>query len=218
MTSDRPALESPWAPLTPERVREWFADSGARWWLSGGVALDRWLGRPIRERRNIDVSTVPADVPALIAALPDGYSAWAPDGDDAVMPLADAAEDADVQPIRIRDDASGAWVLQLNVEDGAPRAWLYRRDPRLQVPWDLAVLDLDGIPTGAPELQLLWKALRPRTEDDIDKDAVLPALPDDARTRFERDILSIHPHSSWAIHVRSPFFPAKASWNRTRNR
>jgi len=146
--------------------------------------------------------------------LPAGFTAWAPAGEDAVIPWADAPDDADVQPVRIQDERSGAWVLQVNVEDGTEHAWLYRRDPRLQLPWDRAVLEVDGIPTGAPEVQLVWKALRPRPEDDLDKDVVLPQLSDEARSWFERAILSVHPHSNWSIHVRSPFAPAKASWNR----
>lgn len=102
------------------------------------------------------------------------------------------------------------------MEDGSDRAWLYRRDSRLQLPWDAAVLDLDGIPTGAPEVQLVWKALRPRPEDDLDKDAVLPHLSEEKRSWWQRAILTIHPHSTWAIHVRSPLTPAKSSWNRGR--
>lgn len=164
-----------------------------RWWLSGGVALDHWLGRSVRERSHTDASTTPADVRGVIEALPSTYSVWAPDGEDAVIPWADAAIDSDLQPLRIRDERTGAWVLQLKLEDGDERAWLYRRDPRLQLPWDRAVLDVGGISTGAPEIQLLWKALRPRREDDVDKDAVLPELSKEARAWFERATLSIHP-------------------------
>ena len=76
--------------------------------------------------------------------------------------------------------------------------------------------ELLDIPTGAPEVQLVWKALRPYPDDEADKDVILPALPEEARTWWEKAILSIHPHSTWSIHVRSPFAPAKASWNRTR--
>lgn len=133
-----------------------------------------------------------------------------------MVPFEDAPADADLQPVLVRDDAKDTWVLQVNVEDGAPRAWVYKRDPRLQLPWDRAVLDIDGIPTGAPEVQLIWKALRPRPEDDADKDAVVAELTDEARTWYEKAILSIHPHSNWSIHVRSPFAPAKASWNKPR--
>ncbi|WP_417555292.1 hypothetical protein [Microbacterium sp.] len=206
-------MSTEWDPLTPDAVAELLAPASVRWWLSGGAALDRWLGHPIRARANIDVSVVAGDLPALVEGLPDGISAWAPDG-EGVVPFADADHDADLQPILVRDDAKDAWVLQVNAEDGAPRAWVYKRDPRLTLPWDRAVIDLDGIPTGAPEVQLIWKALRPRPEDDVDKDAVLPTLSDEAKKTYETALLRIHPHSSWTIPIRSPFAPAKASWNR----
>jgi hypothetical protein len=209
------AADTPWAPLDPTGIARLLSASPVRWWLSGGAALDRRLGRPIRERENIDVSVVASDLAGLIAALPPGFSAWVPSEDDAApIAFSEALQDADIQPVLVRDDAQDTWVVQINAEDGAPRAWVYKRDPRLTLPWDRAVLDVDGIPTGAPEVQLVWKALRPRPEDDIDKDAVLPTLSDEARGWYERAILSIHPHSTWSIHVRSPFAPAKASWNR----
>ncbi len=198
----------------PRDASDLLGVTPVRWWLSGGVALDHWLRRPIRSRPNTDVSTTTDQLPLIVPALPTGFSAWASVGDDEVIPWEEVSEDADVQPILVRDDHVGAWALRINLEDGTDAFWLYRRDPRLQLPWDRAVLDVDGIPTGAPEVQLVWKALRPRPEDDLDKDAVLPHLSDEARSWFERAILSIHPHSNWSIHVRSPLTPAKASWNR----
>lgn len=221
MADSAPTLETSWQPLTPEAVAELLKGVEVRWWLSGGAALDRWVGEPIRDRRNIDVSVVYTDLGAFVEALPEGYDAWAV-RDEKLVPFAEVEPGDEVQPVLVRelgagDDGAGAWVLRVNVEDGAPRVWVYKRDPRLQLPWSKAVLDIDGIPTGAPEVQLIWKALRPRPEDDIDKDAVVAKLTDDARKFYERGILSIHPHSSWAIHVRSPFYPAKASWNKKKN-
>ncbi|QCB97914.1 hypothetical protein E5206_14110 [Arthrobacter sp. PAMC25564] len=215
MASSTPTLATRWEPLPLRVVAELLGPSSARWWLSGGVALDHWLGTNTRGHDNIDVSTTIADLPQVVQALPAPFSAWVPSG-DGVLPWAEADMDADLQPIRIHNDATGAWVLQVNVEDGTDSVWVYRRDPRLQLPWDRAVIDVDGIPTGAPEVQLVWKALRPRPEDDADKDAVLAELPDEARAWWEHAILTIHPHSSWSIHVRSPFAPGKASWNRTK--
>lgn len=209
------ASATPWDPLDPQAVAELLSAASVRWWLSGGIALDRWLGRAIRPRPNIDVSVVAADLSGLVVSLPEGFSAWAPANEgDEMIPILDAATDADLQPVLVRDDAKGAWVLQINVEDGVPRAWVYKRDPRLTLPWDRAVLDVDGIPTGAPEVQLVWKALRPRPEDAVDKDALVPVLDDEAVSFYETALLRIHPHSTWAIHVRSPFAPAKASWNK----
>ncbi|MGO2748018.1 nucleotidyltransferase domain-containing protein [Microbacterium sp.] len=212
------AAATPWEAVSADEVAELLGAASVRWWLSGGAALDRWLGRSIRERSNIDVSVVAGDLATLVANLPEGFSAWAPSGEeDEIVPFADAPSDADLQPVLIRDDAKNAWVLQVNAEDGAPRAWVYKRDPRLTLPWDRAVIDIDGIPTGAPEVQLVWKALRPRPEDTTDKDAVLPQLDAQAVTFYETALLRIHPHSTWAIHVRSPFAPAKSSWNRKKS-
>ena len=204
-----------WRPLDVDGVVRLLQGASVRWWLSGGAALDRWVGHPIRPRTNIDVSVTAGDLAGLVAALPSGVSAWA-SVDGAAVPFDEAPENADLQPVLVRDDASGATILQINAEDGAPRAWVYKRDPRLQLSWVEAVIDLDGVPTGAPQVQLVWKALRPRSEDTLDKDAVLPTLSPEAVAFYETALLRIHPHSTWSIHVRSPFAPAKASWNRPR--
>lgn len=213
MTSPAPNAATPWAPLTPAQIADELAVAPARWWLSGGVALDHWLGRAIRVRPNADVSTTTHDLRGLVACLPEHLSAWVLVGDD-IVPFRDAPDGEDLHPVDILDDVQRAWVLRVNVEDGTNDVWMYRRDPRLQLPWDRAVFDVDGIPTGAPEVQLVWKTLRPRPEDDVDKDAALPHLSPEARAWWERAILTTHPHSTWSIHVRSPMFPAKASWNR----
>jgi hypothetical protein len=211
-----PVSGLPWEHVSLDAVASALAGSSARWWLSGGVALDHWLGRVTRDRRNTDISTIPGDVAELVGDLRAPLSAWV-HVEGAWVPFAEVGPDVDLQPILVRDDERNAWVLQINVEDGTDDAWLYRRDPRLQLPWDTAVIDVGGIPTGAPQVQLVWKALRPRPEDDADKDAVLPSLSSEARAWYEQAILRLHPHSSWSIHVRTPTFPGRASWNHKRD-
>ncbi|WP_040166672.1 nucleotidyltransferase domain-containing protein [Microbacterium gorillae] len=210
-----PTADSPWLTPSPREVATLLSGTTARWWLSGGVAMDHWLGEAIRPRPNTDVSTTGKDLPQLVADLPPHLSAWVA-ANDSLVAWADADQDSELHPVRLYDENADAWALQVNVEDGIDRAWLYRRDPRLQLPWDRAVLDVDGIPTGAPEVQLVWKALRPRPEDEVDHDAILPKLSEEAVAFYETALLRIHPHSTWAIHVRSPFAPAKASWNKKR--
>lgn len=217
MHSTAPDPTQNWRFLSARDATALLSAVTVRWWVSGGVALDLWLGAPIRERSHCDISIVGRDLAQFVAELPAGFDAWA-QREEELVPFAQITAADDVQPVLIREAASGDWVLKVNVEDGAPNVWVYKRDPRLQLPWDRAVLDLDGIPVGAPEVQLVWKALRPTPEDDLDKNAVVAALSDEARKWYERCILSIHPHSTWAIHVRSPFAPAKASWNRTKTR
>ncbi len=215
MTDSLPSLDTPWTRLDAASVADLLADTEARWWLSGGSAYDQWRGEPLRERDRTTISTVYTQLDDIVGSLPDGMSCWARIGDELVR-WSDLPDGADIPSAWIFDAAMDAWVLQINLEDGTADRWVYRRDPRLQLPWEKAVLDIDDIPTGAPEVQLVWKALRPYPDDEADKDVILPALPEEARTWWEKAILSIHPHSTWSIHVRSPFAPAKASWNRTR--
>ncbi|GAA1852318.1 nucleotidyltransferase domain-containing protein [Microbacterium koreense] len=183
-----------------------------RWWISGGAALDLWVGRRIRARDHVDVSVVASDLPAVVDALPRRFRAWVR-LEDGLVPTSDLDDIAGSGTVFVRDDDAGC-AFTLRPEDGSPDAWIYRRDPRLQVPWDRAVLDLSGIPAGAPEVQLVWKSLRPRPEDDADREAVVPTLDTAAKTFFETALLRIHPHSAWAIPIRTPFAPAKSSWAR----
>lgn len=218
-----------WITLPVEAICDLLRNATVRWWISGGIALDHWRGQEIRPREHADISVVRTDLLQLLQSLPDGFDAWAYEGgviadsndpdhitNAVLVPFSADLLAADLQPVLIRDISRDSWVLKINIEDGAPHAWVYKRDPRLSVPWEEAVLDIKGVPTGAPELQLLWKTLRPRPGDEQDKDAILPLLSEAAHARYERGILAIHPHSSWAIHVRSPLTPAKASWNRSR--
>lgn len=215
MGESTPNEATRWQRLDAADVAELLAPAPVRWWLSGGSAYDQWMGEPLRERDKTTVSLPYAQVAQLVEALPVGTTAWVSD-DDELTAWTDLPEDATYLAVRLYDAQRDAWVLQVNMEDGTADRWVYRRDPRLQLPWERAVLDVDGIPTGAPEVQLIWKAFHPKPEDEADKDIVLPLLSDEARTFWEKAILSIHPHSTWSIHVRSPFAPAKASWNRSR--
>lgn len=88
-----------------------------------------------------------------------------------------------------------AWSIDLTVADGDNRVWIYRRDPRLQVPWNLAVLRSEsGMPYLAPELQLLFKSHNRRPKDDVDAAAVIPQL-DDRQLEFLRARLG--PQHAW---------------------
>jgi hypothetical protein len=216
MSSSAPTDATPWAALDPVAVDAMLADGAARWWLSGGTALDRWIGGDRPRRDKTTVSTTEREAGELVSALSDGLSAWVR-LEDALVPWSAVTPGSELLSVRIHDDRANAWICEVYLEDGTEDRWLYRRDPRLQLPWDRAVLVVDGIPTGAPEVQLVWMALRPSAQDEADKDAALPLLSADARAWWEKAILTIHPHSTWSIHARSPFAPGKASWNRPRS-
>ena len=107
----------------------------------------------------------------------------------------DSSRDGSGEPLELARDqnnvwcrvsAGGPWVLDVIIGEGSAERWIYRRDPSVQVPWEMAVLrTAEGIPYLAPELQLLYKSKGLRAKDEVDAAEVIPSL--DAR---QRDLLS----------------------------
>ncbi len=209
---DAPIPGMPWVALTAAEGAGLLAASSPRWWLSGAAAVDHWTGVPNESGARLDVSVLPSDLMAVLDGLPNGLSAWV-EGAAGLVPVEDPAQ-ATSSAVRLFDRERGAWIASVHVEDGAEDVWMYRRDPRLQRPWAQAVVDVGGIRTAVPAIVLLWKALRPSPADDAVHDRLLPLLDETEKAWLDRALLSVHPHSSWAIRLRSPQMPGRASWNR----
>jgi hypothetical protein len=188
-----------WQPLEVATVAVMLERSDARWWLSGGRAIDHWVGRTTRAHGDIDVSTLRSNLQQLLAVLPAGLEPVAAMGGQ-LRPLADHVDDPALHNIWVRDH--GRWLLQLNVEDGDERCWRYRRDPRITLPWDRAVAVVRTVPTGTPATQLLWKSAAPRPRDDADCAAVRHTLSGDEREWLRGAIRTAHPDSPWALAIR----------------
>jgi hypothetical protein len=95
----------------------------------------------------------------------------------------------------VSHDADSPWVLDVTIGEGSDENWIYRRDPSVVVPWDMAVLrTTEFIPYLAPELQLLYKHKGLRSKDEVDAAEVIPSL--DAR---QRELLSrlLEPGHPW---------------------
>lgn len=189
-----PALHI-WAPISVPEVQRLLAGSTGRWWLSGGQAIDHWLGRTTRPHGDIDVSVVRAEWARLIAELPSHLEPYAAiDGN--LLALADWADSPRLRNIWLRDSRTDRWVLQVNIEEG-DAAWRYRRQPWIELSWHSAVRIVRGVPTGSPATQLLWKSPSPRPRDDADLDVTLPVLSSDDRAWLLQSIRLAHPSSPW---------------------
>lgn len=188
-----PAVDR-WHPLGTDAAGAVIVGAGVRSWLSGGVAIDHWLGRRTRPHGDVDVSVLRGDWPAFATALPAGIEPWwAIDG---VLDRVDAPLDVRSDNVWCRD-ATGSWVLQVNLEDGDGAVWRYRRDGRVTLPWADAVQDVRGVPTVAPEVQLLWKSARPEVQDEADLAVVLPLLTRETVGWLAAAITIAHPGSPW---------------------
>jgi hypothetical protein len=179
----------PWKPLELREVIRLFERWPARWWISGGVALEVHLGRSWRPHHDSDVSILRDD----ITALPLVLAGW-----DINVAAAGVLTSWDGEALAVQAEENNMWCrkapdqpwcLDVTISEGDEECWIYRRDPTLRVSWDNAVLwNERRIPYLAPELQLLFKSKRNRAKDDRDAAEVIPALAAGRRRRL-RDLL-----------------------------
>jgi hypothetical protein len=184
----------PWQPLDPEEVARLFTDFPARWWISGGYALDLHLGRSWRPHEDSDVGVVRDDVAALRHVLGGWDIHVASAGALAPWNGSVALAEEHQNNLWCRRSADQPWCLDVTIGDGNPDDWIYRRDPTLRVRWSEAVLRGEhGIPYLAPELQLLFKSTSVRHKDDLDATEVIPELTTDRRRRLRELLPREHP-------------------------
>ncbi|PZG05054.1 nucleotidyltransferase domain-containing protein [Nonomuraea aridisoli] len=152
----------------------------APWWVAGGYAIERAVGRAYREHEDIDVALPRRDQLAARRLL-DG---WDPHvALDGTLRPWEAGETlaAQAHDIWVRERPGGPWRFQLMLDETDGGQWVYRRDHRIRRPLaGLTVAD-DGFRRLAPEVQLLYKAKGVRPKDEADFAAVLPVLTDDQR-------------------------------------
>ena len=183
-----------WQPLAVEAVAEVFEHFPARWWLSGGHALEAHFERSWRKHDDVDVSLRRDDLPALFAQL-DGWdvhvaaagqlSPWSGE------PLSAARSQNNLW---CRRDASGPWELDVTISDGDDAQWIYRRDRSVRVHWDAAVLHSSaGRPYLAPNLQLLYKSVALRPKDDRDAAICIEMLDGERRDWLGAHLPAAHP-------------------------
>jgi hypothetical protein len=151
------------------------------------VALELHRGRSWREHDDADVGIVRQDLPALYGRLSSWDLHVAAGG--VLSPWRGERLQADEHQNNIwcRLAVREPWLLDVTVGDGSSEHWIYRRDPTLQVPWELAVLRTpDGIPYLSPELLLIFKSKSKRPKDDLDAEEVIPALDEQQRDFLRR--------------------------------
>lgn len=163
----------PWSPLTVAEVISVLDGVPGLWWLSGGCAIDEYLGSPTREHGDIDVTVAREDWPAIHEALRDTLDIWIAGGDHFRSTATEALRPGD-HNLWARWPGDGPWRLQLNLEDITGGTWTYRRDPRITRPVAEASWWSGRLTCIAPAVQLLWKSRDPLPKDDLDHPLTSP--------------------------------------------
>jgi hypothetical protein len=186
-------LYGAWAPLTPSDARELL--DGLRWWVAGGWALQLATGVE-RQHEDVDVAVPRSDL-ALVVERLAGHHLWTAHH-GALRPLARFDElPPEYEQLWVRRNAQSPWMLDLLLQPTEGDDWVYKKDARIRVPMDQAVLTSDGVPYLAPQIVLLHKAHLCRPKDEADLDATLPFLSGSARTWLRDAVALAQPASPW---------------------
>lgn len=186
-----------WAPFDVAGVEALLSDTDVLWWLSGGEALDVFLGRPTRAHGDIDVSVRRSDWPSLRQYLAGKLDVKVAHN-GVLTDVTDDSLDAEIHGFWTRDLRGGPWRLQINLEPIDGPDWVYRRDMRIRRPVDQVVWWRGTLPYVNPAVQLLFKAVDTRPQDEQDFTAVLPSLSERDRQWLAEAIRISCPASPWA--------------------
>jgi hypothetical protein len=166
-----------WQPTSVADAAAMLRGAPFCWWIAGGHAIDHALKRPLRSDIELNVLMLRADQMAVRDFLGDWDCHVAdPPGSLRGWPPGESLRHG-VFDVRVRRDPLDKWRLRLKFDPTEGDRWRSRRDARVTRPVDeLGAPDDHGIPFLAPEVLLYYRAQRPKSWDQEDFEAVLPAL------------------------------------------
>lgn len=198
--------ETPWGTWDPAPLSDvvaLFSPLPNPWWIAGGYAIELALGRSFRQHGDIDVLLLRRDQLGAQRALP-GWEWWAADPPGVLRSWA-AGEilPATVHDIWCRPGPGEPWRVQVMLDESEGEEWISRRDARVRRSIDrLGLRSPEGVPYLAPEVQLFYKAKRPRAKDEQDFTEALPALGSGRRRWLARTIAQVYGDHPWADRLR----------------
>ncbi|MDQ1683175.1 MAG: hypothetical protein QOH99_1716 [Frankiaceae bacterium] len=174
-----------------------LADAPVTWWLSGGYALDEFLGFTTRTHADIDVTVSRLEWPAMHAALRPTLDIWMARGGQ-LFNTDDVEVPDDARNFWARERGGGPWRVQFNVEPISEGMWTYARDSRVSRSESQSVWWSGRTWCISPGIQLLWKAKAPAPKDEEDYRNVVPRLDSGERAWLSEAVRTAHSTSPWA--------------------
>ena len=173
------------------------------WFVSGGWAIDLFVGRVTREHEDIEMGLFLPDQVAIRGHLREWELFHIRDKTWVTWAATNRIELPEFQ-VQARSARSTlpAFDIFFNPIDGGD--WLSRRHPGLRV----AVTELvrwspmpAGIPYLAPEVQLLYKAKYHRPKDDADFESAIELLEREPRKWLRDTLATHHPDDPWIARL-----------------
>jgi Aminoglycoside-2''-adenylyltransferase len=227
VVSSSPGPPASAVPAAVAYVRDVLRDLGVSWLLSGGWAVDAWLGRQTREHSDVDITVFHDDQRAVFEHLSD----WALVAHDPSV-ADDTTEqwngrhldlpahihvpttDSSLSTSPARTHSAYEFEFLLNGREG--HSWVLNPQAAITVALDASTrLSAWGVPTAPPEVVIFFKAgahltaaeianssaapRRPRDEQDFL--ALRPALTDASRAWLHQSIAAARPQHPWLSYL-----------------
>jgi hypothetical protein len=196
--TDAPPPEPRWEPLSLEEVKQLLAPVSAPWWITGGRALDMFVGHETRKHTDIDVAVLRRDQQAFREALAKWDVQIAHEGAFIPWKRGETITNLEHHEIWARETSEGPWRLELLFEESEGKRWMYRRNSRIGLNVaDLGRRDAYGIQFIRPEVTLLYKSQSPRPVDETDFLYALPRLDVAQKGWLAAALYTIDPKHRW---------------------
>jgi hypothetical protein len=206
-----PLMESPFQPILD--TAKLLTDFPHPWFISGGWAIDLFLGKVTRNHSDIEVGIYRRDQQALHdhfigwhleKALANGKGEWFPweTGEELSLPIFQIkAKHSNIEPFE----------LEFFLNEREETHWLSRRHDGLARPIETVNLISElSIPILAPDIQLLYKAKHTRSKDQADFILTLPRLDSTQRNWLAINLRKHHAGHVWLHAVEDFDTPASA--------
>jgi hypothetical protein len=191
-----------WTPLAVGDVVALFESAPFQWGLAGGYAVEQFLGRSIRSHGDIDI-LIFRDEQLQLQCWMAGWLLYAadPPGTLREWPPGEAL------PYGIHDiwghrAEADSWELQIMLAEADGGEWFSRHHPLVRGARDELMTVYGGIPCIRVEVQLLYKARKPRPKDGQDFEACLPLMNSESRSWLRGSIRMLFPDGHpWLAHL-----------------
>lgn len=167
---------------------------GVPWAFGGGWACDAWTGRQSRAHADVDIVIWRADQPVFQSYFADWT--WQTHAGGAARPWPQGTLLA--LPAHNAHGRKGGQEFEVLMQERAGEDWWYRRDPRVRMLAEQAMLLAPtGLPVLNPAIALLFKSKKPQPKDQHDFETVLPDLRSEDRIWLRRALLTSDPEHAW---------------------
>ena len=196
-----PLAEDAWDSWRPEELTQRLHGSGITWYVTGGWALDVFMGQQSRDHVDLEFATLPSDIPKARKALAELEFVALRNGGLSFLER-DAYVPDDIWQLWGADFKSQAWRVDMMIERGTIDRLVCKRNSTISQPRDqITYLNDQGISFLTPANVLLSKAKHTEDKDVQDFDRVLPHLRSHEKVILRRWIVSEHSVHPWLAQL-----------------